>query len=272
MTDISLLLPKPGFVPLQFLLGPKRLKTCNDQLKMNFTRLKILRTPSISPPGWTLAVRFLRGQSLLVNLIYTLYIYIYVVFCSEQNLLTMHDGLLLSNGGRIADQQSIYVRYFPQSLRLLISNSQVQWTWLVSGNHDTIADQQFSEVRSAKNIAAICMGNDEEFLGWGSEVRQLWCRMDCCSAINGGQTTDQQSMQCTERTHLYFSVVARRFRILAYHPGSLPIIQDPRHPGSSPSRLFLSPLVFLVLAILLAGSFRFLTHLFMRQYQLKTSK
>ena len=68
-----------------------------------------------------------------------------------------------------------------------------------------------------------------------------------------------------------FSVVARRFRILAYHPGSLPIIQDPRHPGSSPSRLFLSPLVFLVLAILLAGSFRFLTHLFMRQYQLKTS-
>ena len=74
------------------------------------------------------------------------------------------------------------------------------------------------------------------------------------------------------------------FRSRLEDSGSLPIIQDPclssrilaiqdpRHPGSSPSRLFLSPLLFLVLAILLAGSFRFLTHLFMRQYQLKTSK
>ena len=198
MTDISLLLPKPGFVPLQFLLGPKRLKTCNDQLKMNFTRLKILRTPSISPPGWTLAVRFLRGQSLLVNLIYTLYIYmLYFVVnkiylpCTMDCCSAMADGSLISNLYTSDifhsrwDCWSAILKFNERGLSVAITTRLLINSFLRSGQQRTLRQSAWATTKSS--LAEVQRSGNCD-AGWIAAQQSMVDRLlisNLCNARNG---------------------------------------------------------------------------------------
>ena len=122
--------------------------------------------------------------------------------------------------------------------RSLVSHTEVEWTLLINSPLSVR-----SEVRSKKNIVAIYMGSDQqEFLGWGSEVVGVSSLSNCDAWWIAAQQCMVDGLLISNLYNMHaspppFSAVPGRIllslAVLAIHLGILILAFSPNHVFSS---------------------------------------